>query len=243
MQYSVLQLDLAPPSVDALQQAFARTKSLSPADAPRIARESLGIIAQHMDVFEARDLVAALGKAGVPAQAIAEDQLPQLAPSPLVRRLDCLQAGLTSYDSLGRQTLVDWSQVVMVAAGLVTLTDQVPQTPRYFQIEGTDNYAQVRCNSRYAEKSRPHLLLEVILQGAERYRADGNRLTYDYLGPRRHPAAAANFALLVRDLLLFAPTAMTNLGACAIRDGSEFLYSGRKAFETEIVWHLWKQTT
>jgi hypothetical protein len=242
MQYAVLQLDLAPPGVEALQRAFARTRSLCTRDAAHVARESLGIIAQHLEVFEARNLVAALKDAGIAAQAVAQDQLAQLAPSPLVRRLDCIQAGLTLYDALGRQTFVAWSEVTMVAAGVVVLIDTVAQASQYYAVDGIDNYATVRRNSRYAEKPTPHLLLDVVLRGSERYRADGGRLTYDYLGQRRQPTATANFHLLVRDILLFAPTAITNLGACAIRDGSDFTYTSRKTFETEMIWRLWNQT-
>jgi hypothetical protein len=251
MQYSVLQLDLAPPGIEALQQAFARTRSLCARDAAHVARESFGVIAQHLEVFEARDLVAALADAGVAAQAVTEDQLLELPPSLLVHRLDCLPEGITLYDALWRQTFVAWSEVMMVAAGVVTLTDFVAQTPQYYPgnipvagppIGLAPTFATVRSNSRYAEKPTPHLLLEVVLRGNERYRADGGRLSYDYLGQRRQPNATANFHLLVRDILLFAPAAMTNLGACAIRDGSDFTYTSRKTFETEMVWRLWKQT-
>lgn len=248
MQYAVLQLDLAPPSVEALQRAFARTRTLCPSDAVRVARESFGVIAQHLEVFEARDLAAALKDAGVAAQAVAEDQLPQLPPAPLMHRLDCLQDGLRLYDALGRETFAGWSQVVMVAAGHVTLTDLVAMPAQYYQrndgvpVNGYPGDTRVRSNSRYAEKPTQHLLLDVILIGAERYRADGSRLGYDYLGPRLQSSATANFSLLVRDLLLFATKAITNLGACAIRDGSEFAYSNRKVFENEMVWRLWNQT-
>jgi hypothetical protein len=251
MQYAVLQLDLAPPGVEALQRAFARTRTLCPSDAVRVARESFGVIAQHLEVFEARDLAAALNKVGVAAQAVAENDLLQLPPSLLVHRLDCLQAGVTLYDALWRQTFVAWSEVLMVAAGAVTLTDFVAQTPQYYPGNipimgppiglGTVS-GSVRRNSQYAEKPTQHLLLEVVLRGMERYRADGGRLTYDYLGERRRPNAVPNFTLLVRDLLLLAPSAITNLGACALRDGSEFVYPNRKVFENEMVWRLWNQT-
>ena len=239
MTYAVVQLDLAPPSVEALRQAFSQTQTLRPQDAASVARDAFGILAQRLSAPEALTLCGVLKELGVATDVVDEHELPELPQAKLVSRIDCLDVGLVLYDALGRQTIVDWGRVVLVCAGKVGLIDLVSQEAQYFAANDGDGYAMVRRNSRYAEKARTHLLLDIFLQGPERYRADAAKLRYDYLGPRRKGTAAANFDLLVADLVGRATRAVPNHGAEAVRAGRGFAYPSRKAFEKETIWRLW----
>ncbi len=61
---------------------------------------------------------------------------------------------------------------------------------------------------------------------------------------RQVKGVAANFLLVVQDLLQFAPEAALNLGAQEIRENSTkpFIYPSKTAFYEEIVWMLWQMS-
>lgn len=238
--YAVLQLDLTPPPVEALTKAFAQTQLLRPTDAAKAVRDAFGILAERLPAPDALAVSQALGELGVATDVVDDKDMPTLPPPKLVSRIECRDAGLAVFSAIGRETLFDWSQVALISVGRVGMIDMVSQQAQYFQVEGLDNYAWVRSNSRYAEKERQHLLLDVIVQGPERYRADATKLNFAAMGSRLQPTAAANFGLLVTDLISRAAGAVLNQGAQALRDGREFFYPNRHAFEEETIWQMWK---
>lgn len=249
MPYAIIQIDLTPPPpVEALRQAFAEAKTIRPADAPVLARESYGILAEHLPAPEALTISGLLKELGVATEVVNQADIPVLPPPVHTGRVDCLAEGLAVYDALGRQTLINWPEVMVVAAGRVGLIDLVQQEAKYFPQDqaaafalgmGVSGYSRQRRNSRYKETPRGHLLLDLILQGSRRYRADASRLNYGYLGPRQKSTAAENFKLLVGDLARLARSASLNRGAEAIC--MDFAYPTRQAFERETIWRLWKR--
>ena len=88
----------------------------------------------------------------------------------------------------------------------------------------------------------PGLLLEVLLaRAAMRFQIEGERFRFNYLGDRKRPDVAENFALLVRDMMKFAPHAAVNRGAYLLRENSTgFEYPSKHAFHEEITWMLWQ---
>ena len=94
----------------------------------------------------------------------------------------------------------------------------------------------------HKETRNLRMTLEVhLIAEPHRCRAFGDEFQYGYLGDRLQRGAAANFALLVRDLVTKSG-AVANLGAQAITDDSQrtFQYPSRHAFEEEIAWLLWR---
>jgi hypothetical protein len=83
----------------------------------------------------------------------------------------------------------------------------------------------------------------VLLAGAVmRFQIEGERFRFNYLGDRKRTELAENFALLVQDVMKFAPQAIVNRGACFLRENSAtvFEYPSKHAFYEEITWMLWQ---
>jgi hypothetical protein len=93
------------------------------------------------------------------------------------------------------------------------------------------------------ESQVPRLLLEVLLARAVmRYQIEAERFRFNYLGERKRPELAENFALLVQDVMRLAPQAIVNRGAYFLRENSTtvFEYPSKHAFYEEITWMLWQ---
>ena len=140
MPYAIVQIDLMPPSVEALRQAFAEATTIRPADAPTMARESFGILAEHLPAPEALTIHGLLKGLGIATEVVDQADLPVLPPPMHTGRVDSLAEGMAVYDALGRQTLVDWRDVMVVAAGCVGLIDLVQQEAQYYQPAGGTIY-------------------------------------------------------------------------------------------------------
>jgi len=176
MRYAVVQLELAPLPADALRRAFAQSQSLRAQDAAVAARDASGILARALSQHDALTISGCLNEMGIATEAVAQDALSKLPPAKLTSRIDCLEAGMVLYDALGRRRLVDWAIVDFLSVGQVGMVDLIRQDPQYFPTQASDNYALVRSNSRYTEKTCQHLLLDILIAGPQRYRADATKL-------------------------------------------------------------------
>ena len=98
------------------------------------------------------------------------------------------------------------------------------------------------------EEQSDHALLEIIItRAALRYTMKMDRLdcmSFQYLGPRRTQNWVENFALMVQDMIKFAPQAAVNRGAYSFREQAVEPYSvnypSKGAFYEEITWILWQ---
>ena len=244
MPYAILQRSLAAPLVEGLARAFRVVPQLRPVDAGAMARDAFGILVQGLDRDDAERLLEALRAEGIEAEAVDQERLPVLpAPRPL-RRAECHPLAFVAYDPLGRPTEFDWSHVLLVAAGLVRRTEfrhVVRERVARYDYEGGPITVSEH-SEREEEKLRP--ILEVFLDTAPgRYRIEGERFNYSYLGDRLHDDRMANFATIVQDCVLYTTRAVLNRGAATLQPGDRTLlaYPSRHAFEEEIVWLLWRQ--
>ena len=85
--------------------------------------------------------------------------------------------------------------------------------------------------------------MEVLLARAVMmFQIESEQFRFNYLGDRKRPELAENFALLVQDVMKFAPQAIVNRGAHLLRENTTtaFEYPSKHAFYEEITWMLWQ---
>jgi len=246
MPYAILQTDLTPSSLDQLKRAFRTVKFLTEVDAYTLGSDAFGIIVKNLEADRAAALQSALRAEGVETEIADQRALPEMPATKFVSRLDCLPDGLLIYDPLGRSFRLEWGHILMIAAGSVRLTEfawveKIRYETRY-DWQGHPRVEQVRDVSTKEEQNF-HLVLEIILTRAVgRYSVTADRFNFACLGERQTNSLPENFALLVRDLIRFAPQAALNRGALHLRENSWelFTYPSKNAFFEEIIWLLWR---
>ena len=254
--FAILQRSLEVPDVEKLKRAFRSVTCLAESDAHTLAEDAFGILVKNLSANDAMTLQGALQAEGVESAVVLQTDLPQLPPIKFVHQMDCLPEALVVHDAIGRDFSIKWDQIMLVAAGSVRLTvfeqEKVTPTPSPFQTEvfaWSPFLFRGRGASRPApeyisrERQTSKLLLELLLTGAVmRFQAEAERFRFNYLGDRERPALAENFALLVQDVMRFAPQAMVNRGAYFLRENTAtvFEYPSKHAFHEEITWFLWQ---
>jgi hypothetical protein len=245
MPYAVLQPDLNPPRIEQLQRAFRFVPGLTPGDAHILSRDAFGILVKDFSKEQAGALQGALRNEGIETEIVDQSWLPELPPKKLVQRLDCTPEHLLIYDPLGRSFPLDWRHVMLVAAGVVQLSEFVqyqetranPFDFQRYQAEEPERETVFR------ETQQLRLMAEIVITGAVlRYSVAAEKFNFAYLGERNTRNAAANFSLLVRDIIQHSPNTGLNRGAATLRvDATQiFEYPSKNAFYEEIVWMLWQ---
>ena len=250
--------------------AFRAVGELVDTDAQILSADAFGILADGLRAKTARTVANELAKAGIAMEIVQEQHIPTLPDPHTMRRGGCSPEAFIATDSLGRDVPVDWSKVLVVAAGMVPLREakRVVRT-RYKRPLGplgvhigmgtgmltglgaavAAGYIQSKyaapdreVSIRYKRESRG--LLDIFVDCEPyRYRIRADKFNFSYLGQRQSRKSLENFVQLVNDLTSYARGAALNRGAVAIReDGLEatFAYPSRHAFEEETIWLLYK---
>ncbi|MEX2212581.1 MAG: hypothetical protein WD768_00540 [Phycisphaeraceae bacterium] len=246
MGHAILQTDQSPIAAEQLAKAFMSIDRYAPADGVKMARDSFGLIIDHLRAEEADRLSRALGKVGVDTRVVSDDVLFTMPPVKTTKRFDCLADHLLVYDALGRPITLSWDQVLVVAAGQVSLYE-----PKIIEVDrnahsarGTDLPVTVTDRSIRGEEV-PRLVLDLIVLGEPaRYRCEAQEMNYAYLADRQAGSVEGNFAVVLADMVSFASAATLNQGAVALLSDFEnaFTYPSRKSFEREIVWLITSAT-
>jgi len=255
-RFAILQRSLEIPDVEKLKRAFRSVKGLTDTDAHTLAKDAFGILVNNLSPADAMTLQGALGAEGIEAVVVLQSDLPQLPQVKFVQQMDCLPNTLVVHDAIGREFPVPWEQIMLIAAGRVSLTvfEQQRVTPSQPPFQAAlDSWWPVAPRGRSVsqpspeyvsrESRMPALLLEVLLvRAVMRFQIEGERFRFKYLGDRKRPDVAENFALLVRDLMQFAPHALVNRGAYSLRENTStgIEYPSKHAFHEETTWMLWQ---
>ncbi len=123
MAYAVLQKNLESPSLDQLKQAFRATPGLTALDAGTLGRDAFGLLGKGFELPMATALKNSLAAQGVAAEVLEEAQLPQLPETFFLARLEATPNALLLHDSLGRVAELDWRNILLIAAGVVPLSE------------------------------------------------------------------------------------------------------------------------
>src|SRR5947207_7614667 len=135
MTCSLLQTGSVAPTADQLKRAFKLLKTLTDADAVKLANEASGILMKNLIPVDAGVLQRALEAEGVPTEVVDAARLPPLADAKFIRRVEFQPQALVISDPLGRPVPVPWTHLALLAAGAVrhfgvnvTRTDQTVNT-------------------------------------------------------------------------------------------------------------------
>jgi len=211
------------------------------------SRDAFGVLVKGKSLAEANTLQLALRAEGIETHVVPESELPALPTTKFLNRLEAQPEALTIYDPLGRSIPVAWGHIMLIGAGNVRMPNfnriRTERSVRRISPTG-HSYMDTEVEYKTREEDEPQLLLEIILtKGVGRFSVNATTappLLFAYLGDRRTRDPGQNFALLVRDLMSYAPHASLNRGAYALREtGEVFAYPSKNAFFEEIVWLLW----
>lgn len=230
MSYAILQKELVVPDVERLKRAFSVWPALTNIDAQTSANDAYGILLRGLDVERAGVLKDALHKENVETVIVEESRLPSLPPGRIGRQAELDSAHLTLYDPMRRASRVAWSDIHLIAAGLVRMR------------EGRKPRSALESAEPKEEQTR-RLMLEIFLRDElGRFSVEGTEFAYNHLGGRLTEDPAVNFVFLVQDLARNAPHAGLNRGACAAcqKPPELFPYPSKQAFQEELTWMLWR---
>ena len=264
----MLQKGLEAPPLEKMKAAFQGVPGLTPADAMMMCKHSLGILARGLDQEQAQQIQGGLAAQGIETEIAEQSALPVLPVMRHVTRVECTPDALVIYDPVGRGFPLGWSDIMLVAAGLVEMIDfkcvstpavmpssqgglgivdqllfsntTFPNISRASVTQGESFHYETR------EEHHPRWMAEIVIRGGGlRYNLEADQAAqplFACLGDRRTDDVGRNFQLLMQDLLSNAPLAAVNRGAYYLREGNTaaFIYPGKNAFYDEMTWLLWQ---
>ncbi len=247
MAYAVLQKDPAVLAPDLLQRAFRAVKSLTEADAAKLARgRPYGFLLNHLSAEDAACAQRALEAEGVAAEAVDMGRLPKCPEAKCVRRIEFQPEAFLVYDPLGRAVPVPWQHLVLISAGLVRHYQSTRFETSSYGISMGGHLGvslEVVPEIGHGVTDSQHLLLEVFLtRGAARFQVEAAGFPFKYVFDRSDLDLTGKFATLVELLCQRAPQARVNRGAQLFREKSRSLvtYPSKAAFSAESEWLLWR---
>jgi len=246
MPYCLVQADSVAPTADQLKRAFKSLKTLTEADAIKLAREACGILKKNLSLTDARVLQRALQGEGVPTHLLDATQLPKLPDAKFVRRVEIQPQALAIFDPLGRIVPLPWQHLTLVAAGTVrhfgvsaTRTEVTVNT--FDPIRGLRT--KVVTDLRHKIEDDAKLMLDIFLTvGVMRFQIEAESFQFKYCFDRPDLNLPQKLGLLIQMLAEHAPHAVMNRGAAALRDGhpENAAYASKMALFDESTWLLWR---
>jgi hypothetical protein len=246
MPYCLLQTDSVAPTADQLKRALKSLKTLTEADAIKLAREACGILKKNLSLTDARVLQGALQGEGVPTDLLDASQLPKLPEAKFVRRVEIQPQALAIFDPLGRTVPLQWQHLTLVSAGTVrhfgvsaTRTEVTVNT--FDPIRGSRK--KVVTDVRHKVEDDAKLMLDIFLTGGVmRFQIEAESFQFKYCFDRPDLNLPQKLGLLIQKLAEHAPHAVMNRGAAALRDGhpENTAYASKGALFDESIWLLWR---
>ena len=121
--YCLVQSNLDQMDPEVLKVAFRAIGELVDNDARILSADAFGILADGLKAQTARTVANELAKAGISVEIVHERQIPTLPDPHTLRRCGCFAECFMAADSLGRDVPVNWSEVEMIAVGIVPLRE------------------------------------------------------------------------------------------------------------------------
>ena len=236
------------PNADQLKRAFRSLKSLTDADAVKLANEACGILLKNLSRDDAGTVQRALQAEGARTEVVEASQLPTLPAAKFIRRVEFQPQALMIYDQLGRAAPVPWDQLALLAAGGVrhfgmsaTRKEQTVNT--FDPIRGFRT--KVITDVRHKIEDNARLVLDIFLTGGSmRFQIEAETFSFKYCFDRPDLNLERKLALLIQMLAENAPQANLNRGALAMRDGPSgaVTYASKAVLFDESTWLWWRMT-
>ncbi|PYJ60481.1 MAG: hypothetical protein DME24_09275 [Verrucomicrobia bacterium] len=247
MSYAILQVDVAP-TADQLKRAVKSLKTLTEADAVKMAVEARGILLKNLSLEDSAALQRALQSEGVPTEMIEANQLPKLPDAKFVRRMELRPEALLVYDPVGRAVPLPWQQIALLSAGAVRHFD-LSQTRREETVRTYDPirgfHAKTVTDVRHKVEDDVKLLLDIFVAGgAMRFQMEADTFPFKYCFDRPDLNLPQKLGLLIELFAQNAPQAIMNHGANALRQGApgNAAYASKAALFDESTWLLWRMS-
>lgn len=123
MRYTVLQKNLEAPTTEQLKEAFRHVPGLTPVDALTLGRDAFGVLGKNFDLERASDLKHSLEAQGIAVEILEDSAVPQLPETFFLASLECTPDALLLHDCMGRIAELEWRNIMLIAAGLVPLSE------------------------------------------------------------------------------------------------------------------------
>ncbi|MHB8523515.1 MAG: hypothetical protein ACYDH9_22530 [Limisphaerales bacterium] len=246
MACCLVQTELAPPAAAQLTRAFKSLKTLTEADAIKLASESSGILIKNLSLEAANVLQRALQAEGVPTVVMDAARLPRLPDAKILRRMEFQTEALLIYDVIGRSVAAPWGDIVLVSAGAVRhqgmVTTRTEEKVRaYDPIRGI--HSKVVTDVRHKVEENTSFILDIFLAGGvARHQIEAAAFMFKHCFDRPDLDPPRKLGLLIQMLCERAPAAVLNRGAIALRDGqlASAAYASKAAWADESTWLLWR---
>ena len=246
MPYCLLQTGAVAPTADQLKRAFKALKTLTEADAIKLALEACGILMKNRSLVDARVVQRVLQEEGAMTELVDVAEIPKLPEPKFVRRAEILPQALAIFDTLGRVVPLPWEQLTLVSAGTVrhfgvsaTRTEETVKT--YDPIRGIRT--RVVTDVRHKVQDDARLMLDMFLTGgALRFQIEAESFQFKYCFDRPDLNVPQKLGLLIQMIAEHAPHAVMNRGAAALRDEKleNAAYASKAALFDESIWLLWR---
>lgn len=253
--YALASRTFEPVARELLAGALRGVPGLTPADAPTVCGAGCGFLARHLSAAQAAQFLTNLQQAGVAAELVAEAGLPALPTRRMIRKAEFTPDALLVDDALGRMNPVAWTSIALIAAGSVC--EAVFSRTRYEWEEVRTDLVhlghlavipipvkETKVDYDSHESSEWALRAELLFaHGATRLSIEAEQFNYAGLKDLRTRNLAADFCLVVRELVKHVPHAALNHGATLIMGDPWELayYDNRIAFQDETIWRLWRR--
>lgn len=218
----------APDDPRAVRDLLSAVTGDHPTDAAQWVARTPGIWARPLAEGEVRELLDGLYQLGVAAEARRIDTVPNLFPPRTVHEAACLPEGLRITGLRGEPThWVPWNKVELVHVAQIEQNDEVREA------DWSSNWMDgIRAlthrpgrpsprSGRLVKEPRPPVgEVQVVRKGpCLAFRIAENAMSYAYLKDRLQPTVAANFRLLVHDLVEQATDAYLTRATREFLDG------------------------
>ncbi|MEZ4447017.1 MAG: hypothetical protein R3B72_48505 [Polyangiaceae bacterium] len=234
-RYAVMQHEAGLLPVTTLQDAFAEAEGLVAAD----ARASHEVVADGLPRASADSLARALRERGVSVEVVRQRWLELPAATPC-RRASVGAAGLVLYDLYGRSREVPWSQVLMVAGGVVRRgrVERVKDSQVVFSQDGVEIE-----DAEYGYREDDVITVDIVVSDPlRRHRIESTRFDYSYLGDRKCENSQKNLSLVLKDIATRAPELALGRGVIPMMTSLRKTerYRHERQLDQEVAWLLWR---
>ncbi|MFO0958325.1 MAG: hypothetical protein U0800_13000 [Isosphaeraceae bacterium] len=223
----------APDDPRAVRELLCAVTGDHPTDAAQWVARAPGIWARPLAEGEVRELLDGLYKLGVAAEARRIDTLPNLSPPRTIHEAACLPEGLRITGLRGEPIhWIPWDKVELIHVGQIEQDDEAREADWSSNLMDGLRALSHRPGrigprtGRTVKEPRPPVGEAQVVRGEPRlaFRIAENSMNYGYLKGRLQPTAAANFRLLVNDLVELAADAYLTPATDDFLDGKPRLF-------------------
>jgi hypothetical protein len=187
-----------------LRTVLQEKLGLNSVDAGITARRIPGVLPQNLTVGQAQAVAERISALGLRCACVPASQIPDLGHALTAHHVRCVEAGLEIFSLEGEaDRRWPWGHLRLISVGRVPL-----EKMRYWMTDARMHAAPIPPHDYVATGERygleAWLIFEKPLRGLH---IDSEHMNYEYLGDRKSTSGAANFELLLADLVSLAPDA------------------------------------